>query len=121
MRHGLCMCAIQKVNGRDKSFKFLCTGYGRRCQAHRFVSRIATLLGFSRSTVSHLCQGWSTTQRTSNQHHTVGSNGVNLNGVNMDQQLCGTLSTPYGFYDEWMTGLYHHVLLWACLDDWTVP
>ena len=31
------------------------------------VSRTATLPGFSRSTVSRVCQGWSTTQSTSRQ------------------------------------------------------
>ena len=37
---------------------------GARC-AGLSVSRTATLLGFSRSTVSRVYQGWSTTQRTS--------------------------------------------------------
>ena len=32
----------------DKIFKCLWTGYGSRCQVHRFVSRTAMLLGFSR-------------------------------------------------------------------------
>ena len=50
MRQGLCMCAIQRVNRRDKIFKCLWTEYVSRCQAHRFVSRTAKLLGFSRST-----------------------------------------------------------------------
>ncbi|MGH0151887.1 UNVERIFIED_CONTAM: hypothetical protein FKN15_020794 [Acipenser sinensis] len=36
------------------------------------VSRTATLLGFSRSTVSHVYQGWSTTQRTSSQRQASG-------------------------------------------------
>ena len=35
-RHGLCMCAIQRVNGQDKRLKCLWTGYGSKCQAHRF-------------------------------------------------------------------------------------
>jgi hypothetical protein len=60
--------------------------YGSRCQAHMFVSTTATLLGFSRSTVSCV----STTQRTSRQlDPTVGSIGVNRG-----QHPCGTLSTP---------------------------
>jgi hypothetical protein len=52
-RHGLCMCAIHNVNGQDTRLKCLWTGYENRCEAHRFVSRTATLLGFSCSTVSH--------------------------------------------------------------------
>ena len=40
------MCAIQRVNGQDKIFKCLWTRYVSRCQAHRFVSRTATLLFF---------------------------------------------------------------------------
>jgi hypothetical protein len=49
------------------------------CRAHRFVSRTATLLGFSCSTVSCVYQEWSTTQRTSRQvDTTVGSIGVNM-------------------------------------------
>ena len=32
----LCICAIQSVNGPDKLFKCLWTGYGSRCQAHQF-------------------------------------------------------------------------------------
>ena len=36
------------------------------------VSRTATLLGFSRSTVSRVYQGWSTTQRTSSQRQASG-------------------------------------------------
>ena len=50
--HGLCMCSTQRVNGYEKIFKCLWTRYGSRCQAHRFVSRTATLLGFSSSIVS---------------------------------------------------------------------
>ena len=85
------MCAIQRLNGQDKRFKCLFTGYGSRCQAHRFVSRTATLLGFSSSIVSHVYQEWSTTPRTSSQLDiTVGSIGVN-----MGQHPCGMLSTPY--------------------------
>ena len=50
MRHELCMCAIQRVIGQDKSaFE---GGYGSKCQAHRFVSRTTTLLGFSCATAS---------------------------------------------------------------------
>jgi hypothetical protein len=40
------VCAIQRVNGQDNIFKCFWMGYGSRCQAHRFVSRTATLLGF---------------------------------------------------------------------------
>ena len=90
LRHGLWMCAIQRVNGQDKIFKCLWTGHGSKCQSHRFVLRTAMLLGFSYSTVSRLYQGWSTIQRTSSQlDPTVGSVGVN-----MGQSSCGTLSTP---------------------------
>ena len=32
------MCAIERVNGQDKGFKCLCTGYGSRCHTHRFES-----------------------------------------------------------------------------------
>ena len=90
LRHGWCMWAIQRVTGQDKRFKCLWTGYGSRFQAHRFVSRTALLLGFSRSTVSHVYQEWSTTQRTSSQLDTT----VGSIGVNMGQHPCGTLSTP---------------------------
>jgi hypothetical protein len=51
------------------------------------VSRSATLLGFSHSTVTHVYQEWFTTQRTSSQlDPTVGSIGVK-----MGQHPCGTL------------------------------
>jgi hypothetical protein len=54
------------------------------------VSRTATLLGFSRSTVSCVYQEWFITQRTSIQlDPNVGSIQVN-----MGQHSCGTLSTP---------------------------
>jgi hypothetical protein len=36
LKHGRCMCSIQRVNGKHKIFKCLWTGYGSRCQAHRF-------------------------------------------------------------------------------------
>ena len=65
-------------------------GDDSRCQMHLFVSRTATLLGFSRSTVSCLYQEWSTTQRTSSQLDTT----VGSIGVNMVQHPCGMLSTP---------------------------
>ena len=55
------------------------------------VSRTATLLGFSHSTVSRVYQEWSTTIRTSSQLDTT----VGSIRVNMGQQPCGTLSTPY--------------------------
>jgi hypothetical protein len=91
LRHGLCMCAIQRVNGKNEIFKCLWTGYGSRCQADHFVSRTLTLQGFSRSTVSRVYQERSTTQRTSSQLDTT----VGSIGVNMGQHPCGTLSTPW--------------------------
>ena len=33
MRHGLCVCAVQRMNGQDK---VPLKGYGSRCQAHSF-------------------------------------------------------------------------------------
>jgi hypothetical protein len=54
------------------------------------VSRTATLLGFSRSTVSRVYQEWSTSQRPSSQLDT----NVGRIGVNIGQHPCGTLSTP---------------------------
>jgi hypothetical protein len=56
----------------------------------RFVSRTATLRGFSHSTVSRVYQEYSTTQRTSSHLDTT----VESIGVNVDQHPCGTLSTP---------------------------
>ena len=44
-----------------EGFKCLWTGYGSWCQKHRFVSRTATLLGFSSSTVSRLYQEFNAT------------------------------------------------------------
>ena len=79
MRLGLCLCAIQSV--------FEVVGTRRTGLS---VSRTATLLGFSRSTVSCVYQEWSTTQRTSSQLDTT----VGGIGVNMGQNSCGTLSTP---------------------------
>ena len=84
------VCAIQRVNGKDKILKCLWTGYGSRCQVHRFVSRTATLLGFSRSTVSCVYQEWTTTQWTSSQLDTT----VWSIGVKMGHHPCGTRSTP---------------------------
>jgi hypothetical protein len=54
------------------------------------VSRTVTLLGFSWSTVSRVCQGWSSTKRTSSQFDTT----VGSIGVNMGQHPRRTLSTP---------------------------
>ena len=54
------------------------------------VSRTATLLGFSCSTVSCVYQEWATTQWTTSQLDTT----VGSVGVNMGQLPCGTLSTP---------------------------
>jgi hypothetical protein len=89
LRHGLCMCAIQRVNGQDKSAFERGMGVGARGTGFS-VSRTAPLLGFSRSTVSRVYEEWSTIQRTSSQlDTTVGSIGVNLG-----QHPCGMLSTP---------------------------
>ena len=83
-----CVCAIQRVNGEDKRLKCLWNGYGSRCQAHRFVSRTAPLLGFSLFTLnSFLCikdgppPKWHQSNLTSI-------------GVHMAQYPCGTLSPP---------------------------
>ena len=54
------------------------------------VPRTATLLGFSRSTVSHVYQEWSTTQRTSSQLDTTQRNI----GVNTCHHPCGMILTP---------------------------
>ena len=77
--------------GKTEYMTCLRTGYGRRCQAHQCVSRTATLLEFSQSTVSRVNQKWSTTQMTYSQLDTT----VGSIGVNMGQQPCVTLSTPY--------------------------
>ena len=108
MRHGLCMSAIQRVNGQDKICNYLWTGYGRRWQVHRFVSRTATLLGFSRSTVSCVYQEWSTSQRTSSQLDTT----VGSIGVNMSQHPCWRkvlLMYGHSMYIMWNTclAMYH--------------
>ena len=80
-----CMCALQRVNGKDKRLKYLWTGYGSRYQSHWFVSRTATLLGFSRSTVSPVNQEWSTTQRASSQlDTTVGSIKINKTSIHVE-------------------------------------
>ena len=56
------------------------------------MSRTAILLGFScsGSAVSHVCQQWSTTQRTSSKLDTT----VGSFGINMDKHPCGTILTP---------------------------
>jgi hypothetical protein len=82
LRPGLCVCVIQRVNGQDKSAF-------ERYQAHWFLPRTATLLGFSPSTVSLVYQEWSTTQRTANLTQLW-----EALGVNMGQYICGTLLTP---------------------------
>ena len=77
-----CMCAIQGVNGQDNLSAF---EQGMVVGARRTdlsVSRTATQLGFSCSTVSHVCQEWST-----NQLDTI----VGSIGVSMGQHPCGTL------------------------------
>jgi hypothetical protein len=75
------MCAIQRGEwARQK------TGYGSRCQTHRFecVKNYNTAGLF---TVSYVYQEWSTTQRTSSQLDTTeGSVGVNIG-----QHPCETL------------------------------
>jgi hypothetical protein len=56
------------------------------------ASRTAMLLGFSHSTVSRVCQEWSTTQRTSSQlDTTVGSIAVNMGPVKRFQQFVENL------------------------------
>jgi hypothetical protein len=60
-----------------------------RCQAHRFLLRTATLLGFSRSTISCVYQEWSTIQRSSSQLDTT----MGSIGFNTGQHPCGTLSS----------------------------
>ena len=85
--HGLCVCAIQRVNGQDKRCKSLWTGYGSGCQAHQ-CQELHRCWGFH-TTVSRLCQDWSTTQRTSSQHDTT----VGSIGVEMGQHPCGMLLT----------------------------
>ena len=62
-----------------------CCDHHSPSQANRFVSRTATLLGFSCSTASCEYQEWSTTQRTSIQLNTI----VGSTGVNMGQHPCG--------------------------------
>ena len=54
------------------------------------MSRIATQLALSRSTVSCVYQEWSTNQRTSSQLETT----VGSIGVNMGPHPCGMLSPP---------------------------
>ena len=76
--------------GQTKYLSAFEQGYGSRCQVHRFVSRTATLLGFSHSTVSCVYQEWSATQRISSQLDTA----VGSDRVNMGQHPCGTLLTP---------------------------
>ena len=75
LRHGLCMCAIQRVNGQDKILKYLSAVERGMVVGARStgltVSRTATLLGFSRLTVSRVYQEWSTTQKTSSQLDTT--------------------------------------------------
>ena len=71
----------------DKTKDCIWTGYSSRCQEHQFVSRTATQLDFSRSTVSCVYQEWSTTQRTSRQLDTTVGSIV----VNMSQDPRGTL------------------------------
>jgi hypothetical protein len=97
LRHGLCMCAIQRVNRPDKIFKCLWTGYGSRSQAHQFVQRCW---------ISHSqqFQEWSTTQKTSNHFDTT----TGSIGVNMDQHPCGTFLTPCRV---------HALMNWGC-SEW---
>ena len=75
LRHGLCICgcAIQRGNGKTKYLSAFAQGIvvGAR-HTGLSVSRTATLPDFSRATVSHVCQEWSTTQRTSSQRQASG-------------------------------------------------
>jgi hypothetical protein len=67
--HGLCMCAIERLNGQDKLF-ISAFDQGMVVGARRTglsVSRTATLLGFSYSTISCVYKEWSTTQRIFSQ------------------------------------------------------
>jgi hypothetical protein len=77
LRDGLCMCAIQRVNVQDKIFTLSAFELGMVVGARRTglsVSRTATMLCFSHSTVSRVFQEWSTSQCFT----TVGSIGVNM-------------------------------------------
>ena len=73
---------IIKLGGTKMVVGAKCTGLN--------VSRTAMLLGFSCSTVSHVYQEWSTTERTSSQLDTT----VGSIGVNMGQHPFGRLLTP---------------------------
>ena len=84
------MSAIQRVNVQDKIFKCLWTGYGSRCRQNGLCQGLQCCWVFPSSTVSHVYQDWSTTQRTSSQLDTT----VGSIGVKMGQHSCGTLSTP---------------------------
>ena len=75
--------------GKTTNLSAFGTGYGSRCQTHRFESRTATLLGFSSSTVSSMYQEWSSTRRTSNQLDTT----MGSIRVNVSQHPRGKLST----------------------------
>jgi hypothetical protein len=81
-----CMCAIRVENGQDKRFRCLWTGYGSRCQVHRFVSWTATLLDFSHS--SFPC-----VSRMVHPKDIQPTWQLWEAWVNVDQQPCGTLST----------------------------
>jgi hypothetical protein len=80
------MCAIQWVTGQDKKNAFE-QGMlvGARCTS---LCNAATLLDFSRSTVSCVYQEWSITQMTFSQLDTT----VGSIGVNMGQHPCGMQS-----------------------------
>ena len=67
-----CVCVpFRGGMGKTKDVSAFERGHGSRCQEHRFVSRTASLVDFSRSTVSCVYQEWATTQRTSSQLDTT--------------------------------------------------
>jgi hypothetical protein len=88
LRHGLFMCSSQRMTKDLSAFERGMVVGARHTSLS--VSRTATLLGFSHSTVSRVYQEWSTTQRTSSQLDTI----MGSNGVNIAEHRCGTLLAP---------------------------
>jgi hypothetical protein len=109
LRHGLSTVCVPfrgwMFKTKDVSTFEQGTVVGARCTGLN-VSRTATLLGFSRSTVSRVYQEWSTTQKTSSQLDTT----VGSIGVNMGQHPCGTHSTTCRVH-VWMN--------WGCSEGKT--